>query len=295
MHRCSATQAWPSARPPSLGGTGARFEQRRGRAPRARARRPRGEDRVEEAAAAQRDGGERRCARGRGATHSASAARQRRVEQRGAAGRRRARRPGARSSGSRSSAPSAPMRDSRRRAARTGPCALGQAFQQHRRLALEGHRRAHAEQAGGGVEPAAAGSMVARAVERRARASARTVGGRRLVGEARARSRRRGPAGAAPRPPCARARARRGRRRAARSGAQVAEALAARAVDAQQFAAPGACRRCRGRRRRAPGRAPGPSTPMLGQHRGDVRVVVLHGERRQAALARRSRAAKRVL
>ena len=254
--------------PPSLGGACRASSTRRPRIAQALPEQRR-QQRVEEAAAAQRHGAQAGAIRGllhpagQPVGHGV-------VEQRRTARAHRLRRPGARSAGSgragrrRMQAPARPARRPARAARPTG----SQRLQQHRRLALVGRRVAHAQQAGRGVEPAA------------------HAGGRRAAQPARQHLRHRAGAGwwpkrasisrrgrglAAPPRPCARARVRRRRRRAGRSApdGRAAGRLRRRRAATRR---PRRRRPCPGRCRPAPGRAAG-----LARHARPQRPRCAHG------------------
>ncbi len=277
--RRSATQAWPSAMPPSLGGAWRASQHSAGPA----ASQPRHQHvrqhRVEEAAAAQRHGAQRRSV-ARPAAPSAPGRR----PARGGTARRRA--PASSASASRASSGTqveravgtdAPARSGRRRRDRRG--AAGQRFQQHRRLAFVGRDLAHAQQAGGGIEAAAqllvggqrrplASICAPRPPQPAATRSARSI--------------------SPPRPSaCSAAAAMRQGSRAARVAAGQRAAApgdpGARSARRRRAAVrrPRPRRRCPARRRPAPGRAAGHRSPCSASDRGDVGVVVLHRDRRQ--------------
>ena len=162
---------------------------------------------------------------------------------------------------------------------------IGEAFEQHRRLPFESAAPLHAKQSRGGVEnPAHAGSR------RRIDASREHgLDGRRgrLIGEAArdfvsasAAGERRG--GHSPRL----ARGDISARQAQRS--ELPEALAMRAIDAQQFAAP---RAPVGAEAHAVEREPehGRGHPVLGHDRGDVRMVMLDAVMRNTPALREPR------
>ena len=288
---CSATHACPSARPPSLGGTACASSMARPRAAQAPVRRPRAQDRVEEAAAAAGDRGRRRALPPRGRPTRPSAADQRRMEQRGAepgvalVGQTRI------ASGVRSSSLSGAIAIQR---------AIGAAPRHAARPVLP------AASPPGLRTPSAGCTPSSPAAASNQRPMLDVSGALHAAREHRRDRRRRRLVGEAPRDlVAAAAREQRGGRHAPRLARRAiatgqaqrrepAEAFAARAVDMQQARRPTRRRRCPGRRRRARDRAPAPSRDARRRRRRcahDDAARRAHGTPQRAA----SRAAWRVL